>query len=154
MPETKGAKKVFRKMQGEYGKKAGERIYYATANKQGRSKASFKKECMENFFKAPELSRTVNSTLLNRISKKISKLHEADMTMTGAGGTGNTSGQGFPTEQELVNSPLKQFVIRNMVVWYDPDSRTFAIGDANTGDPGDSYGTYEELVEAVRIELS
>lgn len=77
MPETKGAKKVMKKMQDQYGKKAGERVYYATANKQGRSKANFKKECMEGFFKSPELTRVVNNTLLSRIDKKISRLHEA-----------------------------------------------------------------------------
>lgn len=44
MPETKGAKKVLSKMQGKYGKKKGEKIYYSTANKQGRDFASFHKE--------------------------------------------------------------------------------------------------------------
>jgi hypothetical protein len=68
---------------------------------------------------------------------------------TSAGAAG-----GVPSEQELRASPLKQFTIGNIAVWYDPDSKMFAIGDPNSGDPGDSYGTYQELVDAARAELS
>jgi hypothetical protein len=44
MPESKDAKKIMSKMKSKYGKKEGERIYYATANKQGRDFADFHKE--------------------------------------------------------------------------------------------------------------
>ena len=47
MPKTKSAKKVMSKMKDKYGDKEGERIYYATANKQGRDEKSFKKESFE-----------------------------------------------------------------------------------------------------------
>ena len=42
MPETKGAKKILHKMEKEYGKKEGIKVYYATANKQERSFSNFK----------------------------------------------------------------------------------------------------------------
>jgi hypothetical protein len=37
-------KDIIRKFVKEYGKKAGLRIFYSTANKQGRSKETFKKK--------------------------------------------------------------------------------------------------------------
>lgn len=39
MPET-----IIHKFQGQYGKKRGKAIFYATANKQGRSKETFRKK--------------------------------------------------------------------------------------------------------------
>jgi len=35
---------IIRKFQREYGKKVGIRIFYATANKQGRAKETFKRK--------------------------------------------------------------------------------------------------------------
>lgn len=68
--------------------------------------------------------------------------------------SGNPGGRPFPTEQELRSSPLKQYIVRNIAIWYDSDSNTFAISDPNSGDPGDAYETYQELVDAVQAELS
>ena len=45
MPKTKGAKKAMKNFKDQYGDE-GESIYYATANKQGRDKKTFHKECI------------------------------------------------------------------------------------------------------------
>jgi hypothetical protein len=39
MPYNKGAKKTRRAMRRRYGKKKGNRVFYATANKRGRGKS-------------------------------------------------------------------------------------------------------------------
>jgi len=44
VPETKGAKRVMAAMKQEYGAKRGERIYYATANKQNRRFSDFHRD--------------------------------------------------------------------------------------------------------------
>jgi hypothetical protein len=44
MPLSKDAQKILKKFQQEYGAKKGKAVYYATANKQGRSERSFKKK--------------------------------------------------------------------------------------------------------------
>jgi len=46
MPKTEKAKEVLQKMKDKYGEEEGERIYYATANKQGRDEKTFEKECL------------------------------------------------------------------------------------------------------------
>lgn len=47
MPKTASGKKAMKKFKKQYGDKEGEKIYYATANKQGRDEKSFKKESMQ-----------------------------------------------------------------------------------------------------------
>ena len=44
MPKTKKAEDILQKFKDEYGEEEGERIYYATANKQGRDEKTFRKE--------------------------------------------------------------------------------------------------------------
>lgn len=44
MPIKGDAKKVKKSMEGQYGKEEGERVFYATANKQGRKPETWKKK--------------------------------------------------------------------------------------------------------------
>ena len=44
MPKSADAKKVLKKFKDQYGFEQGEKVYYATANKQGRDPDTFKKE--------------------------------------------------------------------------------------------------------------
>lgn len=54
----------------------------------------------------------------------------------------------MPTEQEMTENPHKTFDIgNNTIVWYDDDNEVFCAAEADCGDCGDSFMTYEELVE-------
>jgi sarcosine oxidase delta subunit len=44
MPIVGDAKKVKKSMEKQYGKKEGERVFYATANKEGRTPETWKKK--------------------------------------------------------------------------------------------------------------
>lgn len=56
----------------------------------------------------------------------------------------------MPTEQELRDNPLQQFPVDGeTLVWYDADLDVFCAASADAGDAGDSFATYQELVESV-----
>ena len=44
MPKSRSAKKILQRMKDKYGSEQGERVFYATANKQGRDPDTYKKE--------------------------------------------------------------------------------------------------------------
>lgn len=77
----------------------------------------------------------------------------------------------MPSERDLRNNPGNLYSVSrdigsgddlnnvqdefgsNIVVWFDDGANTFNLGDGDTGDPGDAYGSYEELCKAVSDEI-
>ena len=56
----------------------------------------------------------------------------------------------LPTEQEMRNEAEKEFVVgENTKIWYEDfgDFERFIAADIDTGDPGDSFETYQELCD-------
>lgn len=91
---------------------------------------------MKNFFKAPEL-REENSKLFNKIQKRISRLHEADMNGVG----GNMSNSKRPAFED----PSGMSGSRRLILVYDAnvspdDIRHTAIDFTKNGDfPAQQY---------------
>lgn len=73
---------------------------------------------------------------------------------------GNMIVNTFPTEEQLRASDGEVFNLqranRSINLWFEEYEwgGAFSLGSADDGDCGDSYPTYDELIEAVRAELA
>ncbi len=55
----------------------------------------------------------------------------------------------MPTEAEMRANSLVQYTVGDEVVWYDADNQVFCAAEADSGDAGDAFATYDELVESL-----
>jgi len=55
----------------------------------------------------------------------------------------------MPSEETLRENPFEQYAVNESVVWYDDSTEMFCAADAESGDAGDAFATYDELVLSV-----
>ncbi len=57
----------------------------------------------------------------------------------------------MPTEEEMRANPGKEWIVKNTRIWFESyDHGDFFIAaPADTGDAGDAFETYEQMIESI-----
>ena len=85
-----------------------------------------------------------SATPLDRLRGRLRKKWRPDVLL-------QMIGAAVPTEQEMRDNPMKVFLVQNTNIWFESsgDSGIFYAAPADTGDCGDSFETYEEMVSTI-----